>query len=154
MEFPDDAAASTSIVTAKNDRRIDFHLNMRRTFEERFPSDLAFLRDTMAPERTSAQMLLGLSMRMWGWLEEHKDTSEADRQMIEANRRAIHRYALQLLLPDAGDPSKVQAIGIRVLGAGQKIIESAFEAKCSELYPDYKPFGDSKGMEELFETLL
>lgn len=139
LEFPNDSSTLTSIVTAKNDRRIDFHLNMRRTFEGRFPSDLAFLRDTMAPERTSAQMLLGLSMRMWGWLEEHKDTSEADRQMIEANRRAIHRYALQLLLPDASDPNRVQTIGIKVLGAGQRIIESAFEAKCSELYPDYKP---------------
>jgi len=118
---------------------VDFYLNLKRTFGRQFPPDLAFLHDIMAPERTSAEVLLGLSMRMWGWLKEHPETSESDRQMIEANRRALHRYVLQLLLPDASDPTKVQVQGIKVSGAEQRLIESVFEAKCTELYPNYKP---------------
>lgn len=139
LEFPDKENEPTRIVSANHDRRVDFHLNIRRTFERQFPSDLAFLHDIMAPERTSAQVLLGLSMRMWGWLQEHVETSEADRQMIGAQRRSLHRYALHLLLPDASDATKVQMIGIKVSGAEQRIVESAFEAKCVELYPNYKP---------------
>ena len=137
--FPSNEEEPTRIISPNQDRRVDFYLNMKRTFGRHFPSDLAFLRDIMAPERTSAQVLLALSIRMWGWLEEHPETSEADRQMIEAHRRALHRYALQLLLPDASDVAKVQAVGIKVSGAEQRLIESAFEAKCVELYPKYKP---------------
>jgi len=139
LEFPDNEEEPTRIVSPNRDRRVDFHLNMKRTFGRHFPSDLAFLKDIMAPERTSAQVVLALSMRMWDWLREHLETSEADRQMIEAQRRALHRYALQLLLPDANDETKVQATGIEVSGAEQRLIESAFEAKCAELYPKYKP---------------
>ncbi len=139
LEFPDNEEEPTRIVSANRDRRVDFHLNLKRTFGRQFPPELAFLRDIMAPERTSAEVLLGLSMRMWGWLEDHPETSEADKQMIEAKRGELHRYALQLLLPDANDPTKVEAKGIRVSGAGQRLVESAFEAKCTELYPDYKP---------------
>ncbi|MDW8029831.1 MAG: hypothetical protein RMK94_15745 [Armatimonadota bacterium] len=139
LDFPENEGEPNRIFSANGDRRVDFHLNMKRTFERQFPPDLAFLHDIMAPERTSAQVLLALSMRMWGWLEEHPETSEADRQMIEANRRALHRYALQLLLPDASETAKVELKGIKVSGAEQRLIESAFEAKCAELYPDYKP---------------
>jgi hypothetical protein len=139
LEFPDNEEEPTRIISANQDRRVDFHMNLKRIFGRQFPSDLAFLHDIMAPERTSAQVLLGLSMRMWGWLQEHAETSEADRQMIEAQRGALHRYALQLLLPDANDATKVQAQGIKVSGAEQRLIESAFEAKCAELYPNYKP---------------
>ena len=139
LETPDNPEAPTRIVSANRDRRVDFHLNLKRTFGRQFPPDLAFLHDIMLPERTSGQVLLGLSMRMWGWLKEHPDMSEADRQMIEAQRRALHRYALQLLLPNAADSTKVQIHGIKISGAEQRLIESAFEAKCSELYPHYKP---------------
>jgi hypothetical protein len=142
LELPDDAGADTAparIVSANQDSRIDIHLNLKRTFGRQFPAELGFLHNIMSPERTSAEVLLGLSMRMWGWLQEHPETSEADRQMIEAQRRALHRYALQLLLPDANDPTKVQAIGIKVSGAEQRLMESIFEAKCSERYPQYKP---------------
>jgi hypothetical protein len=139
LERPANEGEPACIVTANQDRRVDFHLNLRRTFGRQFPHDLAFLRDLMAPERTSAEVLLGLSMRMWGWLQEHPETNDSDREMIEANRRALHRYALQLLLPDANDATKVQAQGIKVSGAEQRLIESAFEAKCAELYPNYKP---------------
>lgn len=142
LELPDDVEADTTptrIVSANQDSRIDIHLNLKRTFGRQFPLELGFLRDLMSPERTSAQVLLGLSMRMWGWLQEHSETSEADRQMIEAQRRALHRYVLQLLLPDANEPAKVQAIGIKVSGAEQRLMESIFEAKCSERYPHYKP---------------
>ena len=140
LKFPEDEGEPTRIITANQDRRVDFYLNLKRTFGRQFPPDLAFLHDIMAPERTSAEVLLGLSMRMWGWLQEHPETSESDRQMIEANRRALHRYVLQLLLPDASDPTKVQVQGIKeVSGAEQRLIESVFEAKCTELYPNYKP---------------
>ncbi|MBI3950590.1 MAG: hypothetical protein HY314_09065 [Acidobacteria bacterium] len=139
LEFPDNEEKPTHIISANHDRRVDFHLNLKRTFGRQFPPDLAFLRDIMAPERTSAEVLLGLSMRMWDWLQEHAETSEADRHMIGAHRRALHRYALQLLLPDANDAMKVQAQGIRVSGAEQGLIKSVFETKCTELYPDYKP---------------
>jgi hypothetical protein len=139
LKFPDNEEEPTHIISANHDRRVDFHLNLKRTFGRQFPPDLAFLHDIMAPERTSAEVLLGLSMRMWGWLQEHAETSEADRQMIEAHRRALHRYALRLLLPDANDAMKVQAQGIKVSGAEQRLIESVFETKCTELYPDYKP---------------
>jgi len=130
---------SCSVESANQDRRVDFLLNLKCTFGRRFPTDLVFLQDIMAPEHTSAQTLLGLSMRMMGWLAEHSEVSEADRQMIEAQRRALHRHALQLLLPNASDPARVRCQGIKVSGAEQKLIESAFEAKCLELYPDYKP---------------
>ncbi|HEX29661.1 TPA: hypothetical protein ENG04_06235 [Candidatus Poribacteria bacterium] len=139
LELPEDEEAPVHIVSANRDRRVDFHLNLRRTFGRQFPIELSFLHDIMAPERTSAQVLLGLSMRMREWLEEHPDTSKADKQMIEAQRQALHRYAAQLLLPDSSDPSKVQTIGITVSGAEQRVIESAFETKCAELYPEYKP---------------
>lgn len=142
LELPDDVEADTTpmrIVSANQDKRIDIYLNLKRTFGRQFPAELGFLRELISPERTSAQVLLGLSMRMWGWLEKHPETSETDRQMIDAQRRALHRYALQLLLPDANDPAKVQAIGIKVAGAEQRLMESIFEAKCSERYPQYKP---------------
>lgn len=142
LEAPDDSDMDKTpvrIISANRDRRVDFHLNLKQTFGREFPPDLAFLRDVMSPERTSPQVLLGLSMRMWGWLEDHPDTSEADRQMIVAHRGALHRYALQLLLPDAGDHTKVTVHGIQVCGAEQRLVESAFEAKCAELYPNYKP---------------
>lgn len=139
LEFSNNEEQRTRIVSPNRDPRVDFHLNMKRTFGRNFPSDLAFLKDIMAPERTSVQVLLALSMRMWGWLKEHPETSEANRQMIEAHRRALHRYALQLLLPDANDETKVQKIGIEVSGTEQRLIESAFETKCVELYPNYKP---------------
>jgi hypothetical protein len=142
LEAPQDADAEKTparIISANQDRRVDFRLNLKRAFGRQFPPDLSFLHDVMSPERTSAQVLLGLSMRMWGWLQNHPDTSEADRQMIEAHRRALHRYTLQLLLPDANDPTKVTASGIQISGAEQRLIESAFEAKCAELYPSYKP---------------
>ena len=139
LNFPEDEGEPTRIITANQDRRVDFYLNLKRTFGRQFPPDLAFLHDIMAPERTSAEVLLGLSMRMWDWLKEHPETSESDRQMIEAHRRALHRYVLQLLLPDASDPTKVQVQGIKVSGAEQRLIESVFEAKCTELYPNYKP---------------
>ena len=139
LERPENEGAPIRIITANQDRRVDFHLNLRRTFGWQFPHDLAFLRDIMAPERTSAEMLLGLSMRMRGWLQEHPETSESDRQMIEATRRSLHRYILQLLIPDASDATKVQVQGIRASGAEQRLVESVFETKCAELYPDYKP---------------
>lgn len=147
LEFPGEGEADTTpmrVVSANQDPRVDFHLNLQRTFGRRFPPDLAFLHDVMSPERTSPQVLLGLSMRMWGWLKEHPETSEADRQMMESQRRALHRYALQLLLPDASDPTQIQMQGIRVSGAEQRLIESAFEAKCAELYPTYKPLKVTK----------
>jgi hypothetical protein len=139
LEFPSNEEEPVRIATANQDRRVDFHLNLKRTFGRQFPHDLAFLRDLMAPERTSAEVLLGLSMQMRGWLQRHPETSDSDREMIEANRRALHRYALQLLLPDASDATKVQVQGIKVSGAEQRLVESVFEAKCAELYPDYKP---------------
>ncbi len=142
LELPDDTEADTTptrIVSANQDGRIDIHLNLKRTFGQQFPAELGFLHNIMSPERTSAEALLGLSMRMWGWLQEHPETSETDRQMIESQRRALHRYVLQLLLPDANEPAKVQAIGIKVSGAEQRLMESIFEAKCSERYPQYKP---------------
>lgn len=139
LELPGGEAADETpcrIETANQDRRVDFHLNLKRAFGRRFPTDLMFLHDIMSPERTSAQVLLGLSMRMWGWLEEHPDISEADRQMIESQRRSLHRFALQLLLPDV---QKVDTLGIDVTGAERRLIESAFEQKCAELYPNYEP---------------
>ena len=139
LELPDGEAADETpcrIETTNQDRRIDFRLNLKRAFGRRFPPDLMFLHDIMLPERTSAQVLLGLSMRMWGWLEEHPDISEADRQMIESQRRALQRFALQLVLPDA---QKVETLGIDVTGAERRLVESAFERKCAELYPNYKP---------------
>jgi len=139
LELPEDDPANERpcrIVTANQDRRVDFHSNLRRTFGPQFPPDLMFLHDIISPERTSAQVLLGLSMRMWGWLEEHPDISEADRQMMESQRRALHRFALQLLLPDA---RQIEIIGIKITGAEHVLVESAFEQKCSELYPRYKP---------------
>nr|BAL53915.1 hypothetical protein HGMM_F11C09C23 [uncultured prokaryote] len=142
LELPEDNQADatlTRIESANQDSRVDVHLNLKRTFGRQFPPELSFLRDIMSPERTSAELLLGLSMRMWGWLQEHSETGEADRLMIESQRRALHRYVLQLLLPDANDPTKVQTIGIKVSGAEQRLIESIFEAKCSERYPQYKP---------------
>jgi hypothetical protein len=139
LEFPDHEGEPTHIVTANQDRRVDFRLNLKRTFGRQFPHELAFLHDIMAPERTSAEVLLGLSMRMGDWLRDHPETNESDRQMIEAHRRALHRYALQLLLPDASDTTKVKTQGIKVSGAEQRLIESVFETKCAELYPDYKP---------------
>lgn len=72
----------------------------------------------MAPERTSAEVLLGLSMRMWGWLQDHPETSESDRQLIESSRRVLHRYALQLLLPDASDSTQVQLRGSSLQARG------------------------------------
>lgn len=144
LETPGDPEAPVRIITANQDRRIDIHLNLNRTFGRQFPQDLTFLRDIMLPENTSAQVLLVLSMRIWGWLQEHPDTSEADRQMMEAQRRVLHRYAVQLLFPDASDPAKVELQGIRVFGAGQQLMESLFETKCSELYPDYRPLAITK----------
>jgi hypothetical protein len=138
LERPDSWGELTRIESANQDRRVDFHLNLKRTFGRQFPHDLAFLHDIMAPERTSAEVLLGLSMRMWGWLQDHPETSESDRQLIESSRRALHRYALQLLLPDASDSTQVQLRGIVASGAGQRLVESVFEAKCAELYPNYK----------------
>lgn len=139
LELPDGEVADETpcrIKTTNQDRRIDFHLNLKRAFGRQFPTDLMFLHDIMSPERTSAQVLLGLSMRMWDWLEEHPDVSEADRQMMESQRRALHRFALQLLLPDA---RKIETIGIDVTGAERTLVESAFERKCAELYPNYRP---------------
>jgi len=139
LELPEDDTANETpcrIVTANQDRRVDFHLNLRCAFGRQFPPDLMFLHDIMSPERTSAQVLLGLSMRMWGWLEEHPDISEADQQMMESQRRALHRFALQLLLPDV---RRLETIGIEVAGAERTLIESAFERKCAELYPNYRP---------------
>lgn len=124
------------VETANRDRRVDFHLNLGRSFGRHFPADLQFLRDIMAPEHTSAQVLLGLSVRMMEWLQDHSETNEADRQMIEAHRRQLYRFALQLLFPDA---SEVQAQGIKVSGAEGRLVQSAFGAKCAELYPNYKP---------------
>jgi hypothetical protein len=144
LERPTNENEPTRITSANQDRRIDFHLNLKRTFGRQFPDDLAFLRDIMAPERTSAEVLLGLSMRMWGWLQEHPETSESNRQLIESSRRALHRYALQLLLPDASDSALVKIQGIRASGAGQRLVESVFEAKCAELYPNYKPLMTGK----------
>ncbi|HIE11924.1 MAG TPA: hypothetical protein EYP63_00600 [Desulfotomaculum sp.] len=135
---PDAENRPARVVSANQDRRVDFHLNLKRTFGRQFPPDLTFLHDIMSPERTSAQVLLGLSMRMWGWLEEHPDTSEANRQMIEARRGMLHRFVLQLLLPDAEDQTRVTVTGVRVSGAGQRLVESVFEAKCGELYPSYR----------------
>jgi hypothetical protein len=144
LERPDSWGELTRIESANQDRRVDFHLNLKRTFGRQFPHDLAFLHDIMAPERTSAEVLLGLSMRMWGWLQDHPETSESDRQLIESSRRALHRYALQLLLPDASDSTQVQLRGIVASGAGQRLVESVFEAKCAELYPNYKPLMTGK----------
>jgi hypothetical protein len=144
LERPASEEAPTRIVSANQDRRIDFYLNLKRTFGRQFPHDLAFLHDIMAPERTSAEVLLGLSMRMWGWLQEHPETSESDRQLIESSRGALHRYALQLLLPDASDSALVKIQGICASGAGQRLVESVFEAKCAELYPNYKPLMTGK----------
>jgi hypothetical protein len=144
LERPTNENEPTRITSANQDRRIDFHLNLKRTFGRQFPDDLAFLRDIMAPERTSAEVLLGLSMRMWGWLQDHPETSESDRQLIESNRRALHRYALQLLLPDASDSTQVQLRGIVASGAGQRLVESVFEAKCAERYPNYQPLMTGK----------
>lgn len=144
LETPGDPDAPTRIVTVNQDRRIDIHLNLNRTFGRQFPLDLAFLRDIMLPDHTSAQVLLALSMRIWGWLQEHPDTSEADRQGMESHRRVLHRYALQLMLPDAADPAKVELQGIKATGAGQQLMESLFEAKCAELYPDYRPLAITK----------
>lgn len=144
LETPGDPEAPVRIITASQDRRIDIYLNLNRTFGRHFPQDLTFLRDIMLPEHTSAQVLLVLSMRIWGWLREHPDTSEADRQMMEAQRRVLHRYAVQLLFPDASDPTKVELQGIRVSGAGQQLMEALFEVKCAELYPDYRPLAITK----------
>ncbi len=142
VNLPDDAIAEitpTTIESANQDRRIDIHLNLKRTFGRQFPAELNFLHDIMAPERTSVQVILALSMRMWGWLDDHSETSEQDRQMIEAQRRTLHRYALQLLLPDANNTTLVEMKGIKASGAEQRLIESIFESKCAELYPNYKP---------------
>jgi hypothetical protein len=144
LERPDSWGELTRIESANQDRRVDFHLNLKRTFGRQFPHDLAFLHDIMAPELTSAEVLLGLSMRMWGWLQDHPETSESNRQLIESSRRALHRYALQLLLPDASDSTQVQLRGIVASGAGQRLVESVFEAKCAELYPNYKPLMTGK----------
>ena len=144
LERPDSWGELTRIESANQDRRVDFHLNLKRTFGRQFPHDLAFLHDIMAPERTSAEVLLGLSMRMWGWLQDHPETSESDRQLIESSRRALHRYALQLLLPDASDSTQVQLRGIVASGAGQRLVESVFEAKCAERYPNYQPLMTGK----------
>ncbi len=145
LEFPDNEQLPIGIHTANQDRRVDFYLNLSRTFGRQFPPDLAFLHDLMSPERTSAQVLLALALRMRAWLQEHPDTSEADRQMIEAHRRLLHRYAMLLLFPDAADRSKVDIQGIQnVAGAEQRLIEAIFEAKCAELYPYYKPLMMSK----------
>jgi hypothetical protein len=144
LERPDSWGELTRIESANQDRRVDFHLNLKRTFGRQFPHDLAFLHDIMAPERTSAEVLLGLSMRMRGWLHDHPETSESDRQLIESSRRALHRYALQLLLPDASDSTQVQLRGIVASGAGQRLVESVFEAKCAELYPNYQPLMTGK----------
>jgi hypothetical protein len=48
------------------------------------------------------------------------------------------------LLPDASNEAIVQATGFTITGAEQRLIESAFEAKCSELYPNYKPLKVTK----------
>jgi len=152
LDLPDDAVADkvpTRIETANQDRRVDFHLNMKRTFGSRYPEELKFLEDIMSPDTVSPMVLLGLSMRMWGWVEEHPDMSEADHQIIEAHRRALHRNALQLLLPDAEDPTRMQANGITVSGAEQRLVESVFEAKCAELYPNYKPLMVTKEWKNL-----
>lgn len=144
LETPGDPEVRVRIITTYQDPRIDIHLNLNRTFGRQFPPDLAFLRDIMLPEHTSALVLLGLSMRIWGWLKEHRETSEADRQMMESQRGTLHRYALQLLLPDASDPAKVELLGIQATGTGSHLIESLFEAKCAELYPDYRPLKRTK----------
>ncbi len=144
LETPADPDTPMRVVTVNQDRRIDVHLNLNRTFGRQFPLDLAFLRDIMLPEHTSAQIILALSMRIWGWLQEHPDISEADRQMMESQRGMLHRYALQLLFPDASDPTKVDCQGIRATGAGTQMMESLFEAKCAELYPDYHPLALTK----------
>ena len=113
--------------------------NLKRTFGPQFPSDLSFLKEIMSPQRVSPLVLLALSMRMWSWLQEHPDMSQADQAQIDANRELLHRHAVRLVLPDVTDATRVQMEGIRATGAGERLVESAFEAKCEELYPDYAP---------------
>jgi len=136
LESPETDSVLCRIESANRDPRIDIHLNLKNNFGSEYPPELRFLQDIMSPEHASAQVLLALSRTMSGWLEGHPDTSEADKQMIEANMRTLRRYATQLLLPPA---DKVQARGIKVKGTEQRLIEYIFEQKCTELYPEYKP---------------
>ncbi len=138
LEWAKEASQPNRIDTAMRARRIGFYFNLNRTFGRSFPAELNFLRDIMSPELTSVKVLLAISAFGRAWLSSNSDISEADRATIDNSLRLIHRYVLRLILPDARDPGSIEVQGLSNLsGAEQKLMESVFEQKCAELYPDY-----------------
>ena len=144
FEKPEDSSQPNRILTANQSKVVDLFFNLRRSFGRSFPGDINFLKDIMSPELTSVEVLLALSGYMRQWIETTPDISEKDRTMIESYRRQMHRHVLRLILPDASDPGSMEVQGLTVSGAEQKLVEAIFEAKCAELYPEYKTLMRSK----------
>ncbi len=144
LEKPEDSSQPNRILTANQSKVVNLFFNLRRSFGRSFPGDINFLKDIMSPELTSVEVLLALSAYMRQWMKRNQEISETDRNMLESHRRQMHRHVLRLILPDASDPGSMEVQGLTVSGAEQKLVEAIFEAKCAELYPEYKTLMRSK----------
>jgi hypothetical protein len=122
------------IVTAKGDPRVDFVLNLDANVGGDYPPELKLLQDSIVPRQCTANVLLNLLF----FLEDQVPRMalpESDRQQIrEYLLRSARRVVEQMLFPSDG----VEAVGVTVRGRGRQQIESVFEQKMAELFPEYR----------------
>ncbi len=132
LKMPEGAPGE--VATTNREPVLDFRLNVERHYDE-YPSDLQVFRDIMSPYHCTALVLLNLAMFVHAEMQ-RPDIPDSDRQALETQLlRPAVRHIVALLLPD-----QMRCIGVSVgRVVGQALLERAFEEKCAELYPDYKP---------------
>jgi len=121
--------------------QLQFELQLGRTFEGGYPKDFGMLNNVMSPESCSACTLLNLSKYIQEYLERQTtQLATQDQKLLEQYRRDLHRYALQLLIPE--NSSENWAIeGLKdVTGTQNRLIDSVFNQHCETLFPQYHSF--------------
>lgn len=120
--------------------QVDFHLQLGRSFEGKYPTAFGLLRKVMVAEQCSACTLLNLSDYIQNWLSSHPEVSASDRDRLEHHRQECHALALRLLFPSIALLTW-KIIGLEAVnGAETKLIESVFYQKCKTLFPNYQSF--------------
>ncbi len=128
-------APAEAVVSANQDPRLDFTLNLDANVGGDYPPELNLLRDSIVPRQCTACVLLNLLF----YIEDrvpHITMPDADREQVrEYLMRSARRVVEQMLFPSEG----VQALGLEVRGRGRQQLEGIFAAKLTELYPRYHP---------------
>ncbi len=144
--------ASGEVETTNGEPVLDFRLNVERHYDE-YPSDLHIFRNIMSPYHCTAMVLLNLVMFVCAEMQRH-DIPDSDRQALETHLlRPAVRHVVALLFPE-----QMRCLGVSIEKvAGQALVERAFEKKCAELYPDYKPLLTTRQSQndlQRYKTLL